>query len=79
MTELPTREQLAARLAQRRGAEPGLSVVLANGCFDLLHVGHVRYLSDAKSRGDVLGHPAFDVVALHHEDQLAGFEEADLG
>jgi rfaE bifunctional protein nucleotidyltransferase chain/domain len=32
----------------------GLSVVLTNGCFDLLHVGHVRYLETAKSLGDVL-------------------------
>jgi len=29
-------------------------VVLANGCFDLLHVGHVRYLEDARALGDLL-------------------------
>ncbi len=32
----------------------GKRVVLANGCFDTLHVGHVRYLSGAKQAGDVL-------------------------
>jgi len=32
----------------------GKRVVLANGCFDLLHVGHVRYLGAARSLGDVL-------------------------
>jgi D-glycero-beta-D-manno-heptose 1-phosphate adenylyltransferase len=32
----------------------GKRVVLANGCFDTLHVGHVRYLSAAKQEGDVL-------------------------
>jgi rfaE bifunctional protein nucleotidyltransferase chain/domain len=32
----------------------GKRVVLANGCFDMLHVGHVRYLSGAKREGDVL-------------------------
>jgi len=32
----------------------GKRIVLANGCFDLLHVGHVRYLAEAKSLGDVL-------------------------
>ena len=37
----------AARRAGRR-------VVLANGCFDLLHVGHVRYLEDARALGDLL-------------------------
>ncbi len=32
----------------------GRTVVFTNGCFDLLHVGHVRYLSRAKSEGDIL-------------------------
>jgi rfaE bifunctional protein nucleotidyltransferase chain/domain len=32
----------------------GRLVVLANGCFDLLHVGHVRYLEDARALGDLL-------------------------
>ncbi|MEQ8768397.1 MAG: D-glycero-beta-D-manno-heptose 1-phosphate adenylyltransferase [Planctomycetota bacterium] len=32
----------------------GKKVVFANGCFDILHVGHIRYLQDAKSRGDYL-------------------------
>lgn len=43
----------AARLAATwRGA--GRRVVLANGCFDLLHVGHVRYLRAARELGDAL-------------------------
>ena len=49
-----SREELAAYLAQGRESERFARVVLANGCFDLLHVGHVRYLADARSRGDVL-------------------------
>jgi rfaE bifunctional protein nucleotidyltransferase chain/domain len=43
----------ASRLADRLRAE-GKRVVLANGCFDLLHVGHVRYLEAARRLGDVL-------------------------
>jgi D-glycero-beta-D-manno-heptose 1-phosphate adenylyltransferase len=39
----------------------GKRIVLANGCFDLFHVGHVRYLRAAKARGDVL------VVALNSD------------
>ena len=39
----------------------GQRVVLANGCFDVLHVGHVRYLTDARTLGDVL------VVALNDD------------
>jgi D-glycero-beta-D-manno-heptose 1-phosphate adenylyltransferase len=37
-------------------------VVLANGCFDPLHVGHVRYLEDARRHGDFL------VVAVNNDD-----------
>ena len=32
----------------------GASIVFANGCFDTLHVGHVRYLAGAKAQGDLL-------------------------
>jgi rfaE bifunctional protein nucleotidyltransferase chain/domain len=39
----------------------GSVVVLANGCFDLLHVGHVRYLEAAKMEGDLL------VVAINSD------------
>ena len=42
----------------------GRRVVLANGCFDILHVGHVRYLTDARSHGDLL------VVALNDDDSV---------
>jgi rfaE bifunctional protein nucleotidyltransferase chain/domain len=37
-----------------RELPPGGRVVLANGCFDLLHVGHIRYLLGARNEGDVL-------------------------
>ena len=43
----------AARVAERLRAA-GQRIVLANGCFDLLHVGHVRYLEAARALGDVL-------------------------
>jgi rfaE bifunctional protein nucleotidyltransferase chain/domain len=32
----------------------GTKIVFTNGCFDILHVGHIRYLREAKSLGDVL-------------------------
>jgi rfaE bifunctional protein nucleotidyltransferase chain/domain len=51
------REKLAGLV---RGFQAkGRTVVFANGCFDLLHVGHLRYLQGAKAEGDVL------VVALN--------------
>ncbi|HEY3186220.1 MAG TPA: adenylyltransferase/cytidyltransferase family protein [Solirubrobacteraceae bacterium] len=43
----------AAQLAARLRAQ-GKRIVLANGCFDLLHVGHLRYLRAARALGDVL-------------------------
>jgi len=43
----------AGALGRRLRAE-GLRVVFANGCFDLLHVGHVRYLQGSRAEGDVL-------------------------
>src|SRR5439155_2173887 len=43
----------AGALSARLRAE-GKRIVLANGCFDLLHVGHVRYLEAARALGDVL-------------------------
>ena len=46
------RQTLLRRVAEWRRA--GQSVVLANGCFDLLHVGHIRYLRAAKALGNRL-------------------------
>jgi D-glycero-beta-D-manno-heptose 1-phosphate adenylyltransferase len=43
----------AGALSARLRAQ-GRRVVLANGCFDLLHVGHIRYLTAARALGDVL-------------------------
>lgn len=47
-----TIEEAAALAARLRAA--GRRIVLANGCFDLLHVGHFRYLREARRLGDVL-------------------------
>jgi rfaE bifunctional protein nucleotidyltransferase chain/domain len=43
----------AAALGERLRQE-GRQIVFANGCFDLFHVGHVRYLEGARQQGDVL-------------------------
>ncbi len=37
-----------------RHRKAGLRIVFTNGCFDLLHIGHLRYLEGAKSLGDIL-------------------------
>jgi rfaE bifunctional protein nucleotidyltransferase chain/domain len=53
------RETLIA--ARREWRERGQQVVFTNGCFDLLHLGHVRYLAAARALGDAL------VVALNSD------------
>lgn len=53
------REQLVSAVAAAR--ERGSRIILANGCFDLLHVGHIRYLAGAKALGGVL------VVAINSD------------
>ena len=55
-------EELAAMLK-------GKSVVLANGCFDILHVGHLRYLRGASELGDVL------VVAINSDKSVRAIKD----
>ena len=56
------RDQLIDQVAvKRRG---GAKIVLANGCFDLFHVGHIRYLAGAKELGDIL------VVGINSDRQV---------
>jgi rfaE bifunctional protein nucleotidyltransferase chain/domain len=56
------REELKQRVAAWRQA--GHSLTLANGCFDLLHVGHVRYLHAAKQFGGRL------IVAINSDESV---------
>src|ERR1700735_475960 len=60
------RDALARRLGEDRAR--GRRVVLANGCFDTLHVGHVRYLEGARREGDVL------VVAVNDDTSVRGLK-----
>ena len=50
--KIVTLESLVTRLKKVRKAAK--KIVFTNGCFDILHVGHVRYLAEARSRGDIL-------------------------
>ena len=51
-SKLGALEQVGERVAAVR--REGRTVALANGCFDVLHVGHVRYLEGARAEADVL-------------------------
>jgi rfaE bifunctional protein nucleotidyltransferase chain/domain len=56
------RNRLIARVAIAR--KHGARIVLANGCFDILHVGHIRYLEGAKALGDLL------IVGINGDEQV---------
>jgi len=58
-----SREELIKIVADARSA--GSRIVLANGCFDVLHVGHIRYLAGARELGDLL------IVGVNSDQQVA--------
>lgn len=57
-----TRENLVEKISELRNQD--VKIVLANGCFDLFHVGHIRYLSGAKELGDFL------IVGINSDEQV---------
>jgi rfaE bifunctional protein nucleotidyltransferase chain/domain len=62
MSEILSRPQLIERVAADRAA--GRTVAFANGCFDLLHVGHIRYLQSAAAEADRL------IVAINDDESV---------
>jgi len=65
-SKIVTRKQLGRVLAEHR--QRGATIVLANGCFDALHVGHIRYLEAARREGDVL------VVAVNSDSSVCALK-----
>lgn len=57
-----SREKLVEKISELR--QTHAKIVLANGCFDLFHVGHIRYLSGAKKLGDFL------IVGINSDEQV---------
>jgi D-glycero-beta-D-manno-heptose 1-phosphate adenylyltransferase len=66
MGEIVSRSELVERVAADR--RRGLTIAFANGGFDLLHVGHVRYLEGAKKEADRL------VVAINSDASVRGLK-----
>ena len=64
------RSLASLRVLVRRLRAEGRRIVLANGGFDLVHAGHVRYLRSAKARGDVL------IVALNSDASIRALKGA---
>lgn len=65
-TKILSLEELARRSQEIRDA--GGRLVLTNGCFDLLHVGHVRYLEQARALGDFLA------VAVNGDESVSALK-----
>lgn len=63
VSRILSREQLVDLVTAARAL--GAKIVFANGCFDVLHVGHVRYLASARALGDLL------IVGVNSDDQVA--------
>lgn len=63
-----SQNELLKQLAVTRGKR---RVVFTNGCFDLLHVGHIRYLKEAREQGDLL------VVGLNSDASVSKLKGAD--
>ena len=66
MGQVVTEQELLDLVRQDRAA--GRTIAFANGCFDLLHVGHVRYLEAAAAEADRL------VVAVNDDRSVAGLK-----
>jgi len=62
LSKIKTREELKSEISKARRA--GKRIVTTNGCFDILHVGHIRYLQQAKQLGDIL------IVAVNSDDSV---------
>jgi D-beta-D-heptose 7-phosphate kinase/D-beta-D-heptose 1-phosphate adenosyltransferase len=62
MEKIYSREELKKIIDRLR--KEGKKIIFTNGCFDILHVGHTRYLEEAKKQGDVL------VLGLNSDDSV---------
>jgi len=62
MGKIIEREKIADLVARLRAE--GKRIVFTNGCFDIIHLGHIRYLREAKSKGDIL------IVGLNSDESV---------
>jgi rfaE bifunctional protein nucleotidyltransferase chain/domain len=65
-SKIVTRDRLRELLAEHRRRSE--KIVMANGCFDTLHVGHTRYLEGARREGDIL------VVAVNSDSSVCALK-----
>lgn len=66
-SKIKTKEEMLLLLRKKQSQK----IVFTNGCFDILHVGHVKYLETAKSFGDIL------IVGLNSDDSIKRLKGSD--
>lgn len=71
MAEVFSLNQLQYKINFLRSKNKNLVVVVTNGCFDILHVGHIRYLQKAKQLGDIL------VVGINSDASVKKIKESN--
>jgi D-beta-D-heptose 7-phosphate kinase/D-beta-D-heptose 1-phosphate adenosyltransferase len=64
--KIKTREELSRIIGEMK--KKGKKIIFTNGCFDLLHIGHVRYLEEARALGDLL------VVGVNSDSSVRGLK-----
>lgn len=69
MGKLKTREEIAKIVEELR--KEGKSIVTVNGSFDILHIGHIRMLEEAKQQGDLL------IVGLNSDSSVKQYKSKD--
>jgi rfaE bifunctional protein nucleotidyltransferase chain/domain len=67
MGKIVDADSLAGIIVQMK--QKGLKIVFTNGCFDIIHAGHVRYLREARSYGDIL------VVGLNSDRSVGSIKK----
>jgi D-beta-D-heptose 7-phosphate kinase/D-beta-D-heptose 1-phosphate adenosyltransferase len=64
--KIKTKEELSKIIGEMK--TKGKKIIFTNGCFDLIHLGHVRYLEEARSLGDIL------VVGVNSDGSVRGLK-----
>ena len=71
MAEVIPLDQLTNRIEFLRSKNKDIKIVATNGCFDILHIGHIRSLQKAKSLGDIL------IVGLNSDSSVKKLKGRD--
>ena len=69
--KIKTMDDLVTELHQRKERDPNCKIVTTNGSFDIMHIGHIYSLTEARKRGDIL------VVGLNSDKSVKSYKGPD--